>query len=101
LRLYCLGASPNGGAFYSTAGSPAWTEGGVTWNTAPSTTGSRHAYVGPVKAGTWVEVDLSTLVRTSGTYSLRITTSATDRAAYATSEGRAALTPRVVVTLGP
>jgi hypothetical protein len=53
-----------------------------------------------VKAGTWVEVDLGALVQGNSTYSLRITTSATNEALYATKEG-GGLAPQLVVALGP
>jgi hypothetical protein len=100
LRLYCVDTSPLGGTFYSTVNT-SWDEGTVTWNDAPTAGTTSYGSLGTVKAGTWYEVDLTALVQTNGIYSLRITTSATNGADYATKERPGAFAPQVVVTIGP
>ena len=99
LRLYCVDASPVGGTFFSTA-ITSWGEGLVTWSNAPAAGTTSYGSLGTVKAGTWYEVDLTQLVRANGTYSLRITSSSTNGADYATKERPGAFAPQLVVTLG-
>jgi hypothetical protein len=48
-----------------------------------------------------VRVDLTQLVQANGTYSLRITSSATNGADYATKERPGAFAPHLVVAIGP
>jgi hypothetical protein len=103
LRLYCVNASSVGGSIFGT--SPAdpyagWVESTVTWDTAPAISGTSWATLGAVKAGTWYEVDLSALVASNGTYSLRITTTAANGADYATKEMAGSFAPQLVVTVG-
>jgi hypothetical protein len=99
LRLYCVDPAPLGGTFFSTGTN--WGEGTVTWNDAPPSVGASYASLGTVKAGTWYEVDLTQLVQANGTYSLRITSSATNGADYATKERPGAFAPHLVVAIGP
>jgi hypothetical protein len=94
-------ASPVGGNFFQADPTFAWSEGLATWNNAPPIVGTSLGTLGTVKVGTWYEVDLSSLVQGNDTYSLRITTSATNGADYATKERPGALGPRLVVTVGP
>jgi chitodextrinase len=100
LRLFNTGASNSGGAFSATATAD-WTETGVTWNTAPAAVGSPVATLGAVASNTWYEVDLSSLVRGDGVYSLRLTTSSTDGVKWASRQASASQVPQLVVTLTP
>ena len=101
LRLYCVDASSAGGTFFAAAETnPAWSENTVTWASAP-VAGTSYGSLGAVKVGFWYEVDLKDLVKTNGTYSLRITNSSTNGADYATKEGAAGTAPQLVVTTGP
>jgi hypothetical protein len=58
VRLRVTDAGPQGGALHRT--SNAWTETGVTWNTAPPADGAALAVVGSVALGQWVEFPLPT-----------------------------------------
>jgi hypothetical protein len=101
LRLYCVDAAPLGGTFYSTGSGTSWIETTVTWNDAPPTVGASYGSLPtPVKVGIWYEVDLTSLVTGNGTYSLRITSTSTNGADYATKERPGAFAPQLVVTLG-
>jgi hypothetical protein len=73
----------------------------VTWNTAPAAVGSPVATLGAVASNTWYEVDLSSLVRGDGVYSLRLTTSSTDGVKWASRQASASQVPQLVVTLTP
>jgi PKD repeat protein len=98
LRLYCVDSSSVGGTFYAAADtSPPWSEGAVTWATAP-VAGASYGSLGAVKAGTWYEVDLTPLVTANGTYSLRIKNTSGNGADYVTKEGAAGSAPQLVVT---
>ena len=100
LRLFNVGASDTGGVFSATSDA-SWTETGVTWDTAPATVGTPVATLGSVGTNTWYEVDLSSLIRGDGVYSLRITTPSTDGAKWTSRNGDPGFTPQLVVTLLP
>jgi PKD repeat protein len=96
LRLFCVNSSSSGGTFFAAANTP-WSEGTVTWATAPAA-GASHGSLGRVRVGVWYEVDLTDLVTSNGTYSLRITNTSGNGADYATKEGAAGTAPQLVVT---
>ena len=89
-----------GGVFYRVADN-FWGETTVTWNTAPAIVGTPIAFLGTVVPGNTYEVNLSSLVRADGTYSLRITSTSSNGADYTSREGAAAVRPQLVVTLQP
>ena len=98
LRLYCVDSSSSGGSVFAAADTtPPWSEGTVTWATAP-VAGTSYGSLGAVKVGTWYEVDLKALVTANGTYSLRIKNTSSNGADYATKEGAAGFAPQLVVT---
>ncbi|MGZ8602864.1 MAG: CBM96 family carbohydrate-binding protein, partial [Actinomycetota bacterium] len=98
LRLFCVDSSSVGGTFYAAAETnPPWSEGTVTWATAP-VAGASYGSLGAVKAGTWYEVNLTALVTANGTYSLRIKNTSGNGADYVTKEGAAGFAPQLVVT---
>jgi len=99
LRLTCTDASPRGGDVTLAAATP-WTEGTVTWATAPAA-GATAASIGSVAAGTTYQVDVGSLIHGDGAYTLRITTPNADGADYASKEGVIASRPQLKVTLAP
>lgn len=48
-----------------------WREGEIKWTRQPHVVGRKVAYGGPARRGRWVEIDVSSIVRRSGTYSFR------------------------------
>jgi len=96
LRLYCLDPSPKGGDFRRVADT-SWTEGAVTWNTAPAADASTLASLGSVATGNWYEVDVTKLVTGDGTFSLKVTSTSSDGADYSSKEGGNA--PQLVISL--
>ena len=97
LRLYCKNGSSIGGHFYSVV-DDTWGENTVTWATAPEPD-TLVTSLGAVTTDTWYEVDLTSLVTEDGTYSLRVSSTSTNGAEYASKE-RAGFGPQIVVTLG-
>ncbi len=98
LRLYCVDSSAKGGDFYR-VGDTSWQENSVTWSTAPAAGLTALSSLGGVSAGTWYDVDVSSLVTGDGTYSVKVTTTSKDGADYSTKEGSAAFVPQLIVTL--
>ncbi len=98
LRLYVTNASPVGGQFFEVP-DDTWNESAVTWQTAPAAQGGAVASLGPVSKGLWYEVDLSSLVTGEGVYSLRVTSSSSNGADYASREAPVGQRPEVVLTL--
>ena len=101
LRLYSIDGSRAGGEFGAATDSN-WTESTVTWNNAPPA-GAPFASLGRVAVGTWYEVDVTPLITGDGTFSLRVASSSSDGADYASSEGAAGFGPElhVVVSNAP
>jgi hypothetical protein len=54
-----------------------------------------------VASSTWYEVDLSSLIRGDGVYSLRVTTASTDGVKYRSKQDVGGFAPQLVVTLAP
>ncbi len=98
LRLYCTNTSPDGGSIYPVADN-SWGETSVTWNTAPAADPTAVASLGRVDSGTWVEIDVSTLVTGEGIYSLEIGSPSKNLSAYDSKEGTAGFAPQLVVAL--
>jgi chitodextrinase len=99
LRLYCVDASSFGGDFRRVLDTT-WSEGTVTWNTAPVYDGNSLATLGAVTAGTWYEVDVTSLVTGDGTFSLKMLSTSTNGADYTSKEGAAGFAPQLVITTG-
>ena len=76
LRVYVTNGTGNGPAIYPTNG--AWSEGGLTWSNRPAATGPATDDKGALASGTWVEYDVTPLVRGNGTYNFVTTQPSTD-----------------------
>jgi chitodextrinase len=97
LRIYCVDGTGAGGDFHRLANPTAsWSESSVNWNNAPAADPAIAASLGRVVAGTWYEVDLTSIVTGDGTLNLRITSPSSDGAGYSSKEGTFA--PQLVVT---
>lgn len=97
LRLNVVDSSGNGGDFSRTV-TTTWSQGSVTWNTAPTVdTSAAPVSKGTVTAGTTTEVDVTSLVN-GPVLSLRAGSPSSNGADYSSKEG--AVAPRLVLTLG-
>jgi len=100
LRLYVLDSSGSGGDFHLLADPNAvWSEGTVTWSNAPAADPAVVASLGGVTTGTWVEVDLTSVITGDATFSLRVTSPSTNGADYSSTEGTAGFAPQLLVTV--
>ena len=97
LRLFVTDASPSGGGVYPLTAS--WTEPTITWNNAPPITGSSLGSLGNAVVGTWVEVNVTSVVLGNGTYTFAIKDGVDNSTIYSSSEG--ANPPQLVITAGP
>jgi Galactose oxidase-like, Early set domain/Carboxypeptidase regulatory-like domain/Kelch motif len=100
LRLHVTDAGPQGGAVHRT--SAAWTETGLTWNTAPPANGAALAVIGAVSVGQWVDVPLpSGTVSADGQLDLVMLASSTNSVYYSSRESTD--DPQLIVdlTAGP
>lgn len=93
LRLYVTDASAKGGNLYVAPDrfkddSGPWTEAGITLNTAP-VLGSTAlvSNTTAVALNTWVEFDVTSVVRDNGTFNFALKTAATDSLRYSSREG--------------
>jgi hypothetical protein len=99
LVLSCVNSSNKGGVF-SQAAAGAWDETTVTWSTAPALGPAiPGAVLGAVTNGLQYQVDLRSYMTGPGVYNLRVTTSSTDAAGYASKDSASpSLRPILVVT---
>jgi len=99
LRLHNVNYSEKGGDFHRVADNT-WGEATVTWNTAPAADAAILAALGAVDPNTWYEVDVTSLITGDGAYSLRVTSTSSNGADYASKEGTPGFAPQLVVYLG-
>ncbi len=95
LRLFNVETSAQSGGVFRQVLNTTWTQTGLTWNTAPVAEATTVASLGPVATGQWYEVDLASIVTGDGVVSLRVASTSSDGADYASSE--AANAPQLVV----
>ena len=77
--------SPDGGAVHAVA-DDTWTETGIVWSNRPAP-GAVVADIGAVTNGSWIELDVSSLVHGDGTYSPAIVGTTMDLARYHSRTG--------------
>ena len=98
LRLYCTDGSDFGGEFRRTISSK-WDETTVVWENAPRGYGSPLHTLGAVQANKWYEIDLTSMVvGMQDDLSIRIHSTAYNRAAFSSKEG--AHPPQLVLNIG-
>ena len=100
LRLYVTDGAASGGAF-SRVADTTWSESAMNWNSAPPADPAPIVTLGAVTAGTWAEIDLSTLVTRDGQFGLRIAASSSNKVSFRSKEGKAGLRPELVVAVAP
>jgi chitodextrinase len=97
LALYVVDPSSSGGVIHPTTSST-WSEGSVTWSNAPPPATSPNVAIGAVSTGTWMTIDVTTLVNGDGVVSLRVNSSNSNGADYASKEGGTSTVPTLRVT---
>ena len=103
VRLYAYSGSYNGPAIYS--GSSNWSEYAITWNNRPVLLGSPVDNKGFIADNTWVEYNVSSLLRgtPNGNYSFVLVADAADGTHFysreAGSVGHPSEVPQLVLTV--
>ncbi|UCF35517.1 MAG: DNRLRE domain-containing protein [Acidobacteriota bacterium] len=100
LRLYVTNGSPDGGSLFSVDNSfrgtsVPWTEQEINWGNAPLVGGGALASAGPVAAGNWIELDVSSAVTSPAIYSFGLRSSSGNSTLFSSKEGAAP--PELVV----
>jgi acid phosphatase type 7 len=96
LRLFCVDSSNIGGAFRRVLDT-SWTENGVTWANAPTGEATAFGSLRSVSSGSWYGVTVP-FVTGDGTYSVRVSSTASNGAFYSSKEG--ANPPQLIVNTG-
>ncbi len=100
LRLYAYDGGPDAGRVYAVsneyATGGAWTELGITWNNAPTLSGTPLASAGAVDNNVWVEWDVTAAISGDGTYSFGLANSSTNSVYYNSKEA-GVNTPELVI----
>ena len=98
LRLYVRtdGGSADGPGVRRSAN--AWTEGGLTWNTRPAYLTPLQGDKGSVTGDSWLEFDVTNLVKGDGTVTLAVQPTSSDGTYMYSREG--ANKPRLVLNVG-
>ncbi len=100
LRLYNTNGTSKGGDFYQVI-NPSWDEDTITWNNAPSEEPTLLASLGRVIPENWYEVDLTNIVTGDGLVSLKVISTSSDGAFYASKEDSTEFVPELVLTIVP
>ena len=92
LRLYAINGSVDGVAVYSVSenlegSGTAWTESNITWNNAPFIGGLPIDSVSQVQIGTWVELDVTSVIVGNGVVSFGLANDGDDSARFNSKEG--------------
>jgi PKD repeat protein len=93
LRLFADDASDDGGSVHVVSGS--WSEGSITWSTAPPLDAAPIAAFGAVASGVWVETDVTSAVTGNGSYDFGLGSGDSDSAYYGSRES--AHPPQLVI----
>lgn len=101
VRLYVSDTSPSGGSIYTMSNNyvgtaTPWIETGLTWNNAPTISGTPLSSVGNAPLNTWVEFEVTPAITGNGTYSLAIS-STNSNAVYYRSDEATSNRPQLVV----
>lgn len=97
LRIYASSANSVGVAVAGVANT-SWQERGITWSNAPAI-GASIRESGPIAAGAWVEVDVTSLIKGNGLISLALTSSSPTATGFNSREA-AANPPTLVIQTG-
>jgi PKD repeat protein len=97
LRLYVVKDGAKAGNLFPVQDN-SWSEGTITWATAPAIGSTRIAQGGPASSGTWVEISLGSAITGNGTYSFALVGTSSPAAWFSSSEG--ANSPQLVLTQG-
>lgn len=89
-------AQSNRGGAYRLMSNTSWSETGTTWRNQPAIDGTTLGSIGAVARNTWVELNLTGRITGNGTYSIGVTTTSSDGAAFDSRE-TGALAPRLVI----
>jgi hypothetical protein len=95
LRCYVVNGSTNGPSVYRA--NTGWSESSVTWGNQPGATGSAVATSGAVEPNTWLEFDVSSVVKGNGSYDFVLRADSTDSVECRSREA-ASNRPELIVT---
>lgn len=98
LRLFVTDRSNTGGEFFEMLDTN-WSENSVTWNNAPAGDGGLLGSLGAVAAGSWYELDVTSLVDGGGAVSIRIISDDRNGVDYASKEHINGNAPELIIAL--
>jgi hypothetical protein len=100
LRLYASDGTTDGPRLHRAGGG--WTEGGLTWNDRPGPLGAAVGDTGAISNGSWVEYDVSSVVRGNGQADFVLVSTSGNGTDFASREStRTELRPQLVLTVEP
>ncbi len=100
LRVYANSAQNTGYDVHAVSDTT-WDDATITYNTAPTFDVAIAGSSGPVTAGTWTEVDITSLITGPGLLSIALTTNNTTALSLASLEAGGALIPQLVLDTAP
>ena len=102
LRMHVDSGSSSGsnsGGTYRLMSNTSWSESGPTWNSQPAINGATLGTIGAVAPNTWVELNVTGQITGNGVYSIGVTTTSSDGAAF-DSRQTGSLAPQLVLDTG-
>ena len=97
LRLFVTNGSSDGPQVFLSDSS--WAEGSITWNTRPGRIGAVIADVDRVKAGDWVEYDVTSVITADGQYSFELAPQSGNGADFKSREAAGSDRPELSIVL--
>ncbi|CAA9285205.1 MAG: GH5_40 / GH5 / GH5_5 [uncultured Chloroflexia bacterium] len=99
LRLYVTNGASAAGGTIRRMNSTTWSETGVTYRKRPTIDGAQVGSFDNVTTGTWVEVDVTSVVTGPGVYSFGVSQTGTDGVDFATrNNSNTGQRPQLVIT---
>lgn len=93
-------AGSNFGGHFRSSSNTSWTEPGLVWNNRPPLDGAVLGTLNAVARNSWSEINVTSLVKGNGTYTIAATSTSADGALYDSRE-TGATAPQLTVTSDP
>ncbi len=100
IRLFVTDDGPDGGSIFTVSNntqgtSTPWTQSNLTWNNAPTISGTALSSAGTVSLNTWIELDVTSALTGNGVLSFGLKSNSSNSVLYSSKEGSNA--PQLVI----
>lgn len=97
LRLYATNGTVDGPALFASSGD--WSETSINWGNRPALVGDALDNKAAITSNSWVEYDITSLVKGNGVYSFALIAESSDEVQFSSRQGEQG--PQLILTLTP